>query len=123
MDNLTPGELEVMQVLWNADRPLKPADIQSLFPRPIRNAALRSALLVLLDKGHVARRREGRAFLYSASTRPTRELRRMTRKLAELFCGGSTRELIAQMVRTERLSPTDIDQLRRIVEESERESS
>ncbi len=116
MESFTPGELEVMQVLWSSNRPLKPSEIQDQFPRPIRNAALRSVLLVLLDKGHVKRRREGRAYVYDAKTRSNRELRRMTRRLAELFCGGSTRDLIAQMVRTEKLSSDDIEQLRLIAE-------
>lgn len=122
MDNFTPGELEIMQVLWQADEPLKPADIEERFPRAIGNAALRSALLILLDKGHVARRREGRAYLYSAKTRPQPELRRMTRKLADLFAGGSTMALIAHMVKAEKLSPEDIDALRRVAEGREEAS-
>jgi len=122
MDNFTPGELEIMQVLWQADEPLKPAEIEERFPRAIGNAALRSSLLILLDKGHVARRREGRAYLYSAKTRPQPELRRMTRKLADLFAGGSTMALIAHMVKAEKLSPEDIDALRRVAEGREEAS-
>lgn len=116
MDAFTPGELEIMQVLWQADEPLKPGEIEERFPRPIRNAALRSALLILVDKGHVVRKRDGRAYLYSARTRPQPELRRMARRLADLFAGGSTRALIAHLVRAEKLSPEDVDKLRRIAE-------
>ena len=52
MARFTEGELEVMQVLWEHGE-LKPGEIQERFPRGIRNAALRSVLLVLLEKGHV----------------------------------------------------------------------
>ena len=68
----TPGELEVMQVLWRHG-PLKPGEIQRRFPRPIRNAALRSVLLVLLEKGHVTRDKEGRAYRYEARTAAQRQ--------------------------------------------------
>ena len=50
MARFTEGELEVMQVLWEHGA-LKPGEIQERFPRGIRNAALRSVLLVLLEKG------------------------------------------------------------------------
>src|SRR5688572_10823277 len=87
MDPFTPSELEVMQVLWQHGR-LKPAEIEARFPRPIRNAALRSILLILLEKGHVVRRKVGKAFYYEAKTPSAGTLRSMARKLAEVFCGG-----------------------------------
>ena len=67
MNSFTPGELEIMQVLWEFGS-LKPAEIQANFPRTIRNAALRSALLVLMEKGHIERKKVGKAYYYSAIT-------------------------------------------------------
>ena len=113
MKHFTPGELEVMQVLWAHGR-LKPAQIEELFPRPIKNAALRSLLLILLGKGHVVRRRVGKAYYYEARTPREGSLRSMTRRLAEVFCGGSTASLIAHLLETEKLSEADIAELQRI---------
>jgi BlaI family transcriptional regulator, penicillinase repressor len=113
MARFTPGELEVMQVLWKAI-PLKPADIEARLKRPIGNAALRSVLRVLLDKGHVARSKRGKAYFYRP-TRPARtSLRQMARKMADLFCGGSSFDLIAQLVKSEKLTEDDIRKLQEL---------
>ena len=116
MNGFTKGELEVMQVLWEHGL-LKPADIQEHFPRPIRNAALRSVLLVLLEKEHVVRVRKGRAYYYRAKTPRQRTLKKMTRQLAQIFTGGSAAALIVQLIKSERLSDDDIGELKRITNE------
>ena len=113
MVTFTPGELEIMQVLWEHGS-LKPAEIQDKFPRPIRNAALRSALLVLMEKGHIARKKVGKAYFYSARTPRESTLSRMARRMADIFCGGSKAALIAQLIETEELSREDIEELQRI---------
>lgn len=114
MASFTQGELEVMQVLWEGEQPLKPAEIQELFPRPIRNAALRSVLLVLLDKGHVKRKRIGKAYYYQAAVPRETAIAKMARRMAEAFCGGSSAALIAHLIRSEKLSEEDIRELRRV---------
>jgi len=114
MATFTPGELEVMQVLWS-NGPLKPAEIQDKFPRPIRNAALRSALLVLLDKGHVKREKAGKAFYYSAETQRQGAFDSMARRLAEAFWDGSEAAMIAHLMKSEDLSDEDIRELQKMV--------
>lgn len=116
MQLLTKSELEVMQVLWEHGA-LKPAEIEERFPRAIGNAALRSILLILLEKGHVRRRKEGKAFFYEAVTPREGTLRKMARRLAETFCGGSTAALIAHLMRSEKLSEEDIRALQAIADE------
>ncbi|MFH1742062.1 MAG: BlaI/MecI/CopY family transcriptional regulator [bacterium] len=109
----TPGELEVMQVLWEHGA-LKPVEIQKRFSRPIRNAALRSVLLILLEKGHVTRTKDGKAYYYKAKTRRERGLKQMMRNVADVFCGGSSAALIAQMIEMENLSEEDMRELQQI---------
>lgn len=116
METFTKSELEVMQVLWEHGA-LKPGELEDLFPRPIGNAALRSLLLILLEKGHVAREKDGRAFVYRAVTRRDSELRKLTRRLADIFSGGSAKALIAQMVRAEKLSEEDLRELQALAQE------
>lgn len=104
------GELEVMEVLWK-DSPLKPADIEARLERPIGNAALRSVLRVLLEKGHVKRIKQGKAYFYRPSRPAQASFRQMARRLADVFCSGSAFDLIAQLIRTEKLTPEDIRKL------------
>ena len=67
MSRFTAGELRVMQLLWDHGE-LKPAELQQRYPEPIKNPALRSYLAILVEKGHVNRRKVGKAYLYKAKT-------------------------------------------------------
>lgn len=116
MVSFSAGELEVIQVLWTHGA-LKPAQIQEHFGRPVRNETLRSVLRVLLEKGHVTRVKVGKAYFYEARTPREGTFRRMTRKIADTFCGGSPTELIAQLIRSESLTAADIRELQRVTAE------
>src|SRR5687768_13530960 len=67
MTKFTEVELEVMNILWEHGE-LKPAEVIEHYPRPIQNSAVRSFLAVLLKKGHVTRRKVGKAYYYKAKT-------------------------------------------------------
>jgi BlaI family transcriptional regulator, penicillinase repressor len=67
MPRFTPGELKVMRLLWEHGE-LKPSELQDRFSLPIKNPALRSYLTTLVEKGHVTRRRVGKAYYYKAVT-------------------------------------------------------
>lgn len=121
MSKFTPSELEVMQVLWEHGS-LKPAEIQEKYPRAIRNAALRSLLLVLLEKGHVTRQLKGKAYYYKAKTPKQSSFKKMARQMANVFCGGSSAALIAQLIRAEELTPEDVRELQEIANQKIEES-
>jgi BlaI family transcriptional regulator, penicillinase repressor len=116
MVQFTPGELEVMQVLWEHGS-LKPAEIQKKFPRPIKNETLRSALRVLFEKGHITRRKAGKAYFYEARAPRQSAFQRMARRMADAFCSGSSAAMIAQLIKSEKLSAADIAELKRITAE------
>ncbi|MCA9098940.1 MAG: BlaI/MecI/CopY family transcriptional regulator [Planctomycetaceae bacterium] len=113
MNNFTPGELEIMQILWQHDL-LKPAEILERLGRPLTNPALRSALRVLMEKGHVTRQKQGKAYYYRARSAAPTAFRKMANRLADMFCGGSAFELIAQLIKIEKLSDDDIRQLQEL---------
>ena len=106
----TSGELEVMQVLWEHGE-LNPTELQERFPRPIQNAALRFQLKLLLEKNHVARQKKG-AYYYRALTTRDSSLKKMAKRMSEVFCQGSTKGLIAELVATEKLSNKEIEELK-----------
>ena len=117
MARLTEGEMEVMQVLWEHGS-LKPTDIQERFPRPISNMALRSVLRVLMNKGHVTRKKVGRPYFYQAETAREQAMKKTMRRMADVFAGGSSLALIAQIVKSEKLSEEHIHELKKIVSET-----
>jgi BlaI family penicillinase repressor len=122
MSRFTPGELKVMRLLWEHGE-LKPATLQDQFPEPIKNPALRSYLTTLLEKGHVTRRRVGKAYYYEAVTRSRSAFQTMLGELVESYCGGSIQALVMNIIKSERLSEEDLIELKRLVDEGNPKSS
>jgi BlaI family transcriptional regulator, penicillinase repressor len=117
MPRFTPGELKVMRLLW-AHGELKPAELQQHFPGPIKNSALRSYLSILLEKGHISRRRVGKAYYYKALTRSRSAFRKTLDELVEAYCGGSLQSLVMNIIRLEKLSEEDLIALKRLADDS-----
>jgi predicted transcriptional regulator len=115
MSVFTAGELEVMQILWEEEE-LKPAQIQEKYPRPIKNAALRFQLKILLEKNHVCRRKQGKAYYYKAVTPRKGAFKRMVQRMADVYCQGSCAGLIVELIKTQKLSDEEIEALRELAE-------
>lgn len=117
-EHLNPAELEVLGILWN-EAPLKPAQIQEAFSRPIENATLRSVLRGLVEQGLLSREREGKAYFYSPASAPQQVRRKITDRLASVFAEGSRVGLIAQLIKDEKLSAAELDELKKLANEGE----
>ena len=111
MPRFTAGELEVMRILWERGE-MKPSEIQAVFSRPIKNAALRSYLTILHQKGHLNRRRKGNAFFYRPKTKREFTFRSLLGDLVNTFCGGSTEALRCHLIETEKISEKELLALR-----------
>src|SRR5258706_610230 len=118
MISLNQNELEALRILWEKGE-LKPAEIQSYFSWPIENATLRSVLVNLVEKKHVSRKLQGKAFFYTARVPKATLLQNLMQHLARVFAGGSHHELVAQWVKTADTTPTDLTRLRGLDLDSE----
>jgi len=98
---------------------LKPSEIQKLYPGPIKNPALRSYLKILLEKGHVSRRKVGKAYEYQAVTPQRWAFRSTLRDLIDAYCEGSIRALMVNLIRTEKLSEEELVHLKRLADETQ----
>ena len=116
MPQFTAAELDVMRILWQHGE-MKPAEILKRFPREIKNPALRSVLSILIEKGHVARRLQGKAYFYKVTTKQHHAFRRMLRELVDTFCSGSTEALLLNLIKSEKLSEDDLLDLKRLADE------
>ncbi len=115
MSSFTPGESEIMRILWDYGEQ-KPSEIQVRHPRRMKNAALRFQLKILLEKGHITRRKVGKAYYYKAVTRRKGAFQKMVRRMAEIYCQGSTAGLIAELIKTEKLNEQEIRELKQLAE-------
>jgi len=105
-----------MRLLWEHGE-LKPAELQVRFPEPIKNPALRSYLTTLVEKGHVTRRRVGKAYYYKAATRSRSAFRTMLGELVDAYCGGSVSALVMNLIKSEKRSEADLLELKRLADQ------
>tara|TARA_R110002096_G_scaffold4501_2_gene21041 strand:+ start:2114 stop:2554 length:441 start_codon:yes stop_codon:yes gene_type:complete len=109
-------QLHVLQILWNSDTALKPAEIEARFEWPIENATLRSVLAVMLERGDLEREKQGKAYFYVARRPKTTAMAEMLTGLAKVFGSGSRIGLFAQLLQDESLSAEEARELRKIAE-------
>lgn len=112
---LSDTELEILRILWE-EHPLKPGEIGERFAHEIDNGTLRSNLVALVAKGKLQRKREGKAFVYLPMVKRRGMLQTFTKRLSRVFTGGSSSELVMELVRAERFTPEQLAELRRIAE-------
>ena len=116
---LTPLELEIMHILWDAG----PSTVSEVQPRLKSNLAyttVMTMLNVLLRKGKVKRVQDGRAFRYRPAVTRRRATGSAVEDLVKRMFGGSTEALLLSLVDARRISSKDLDRLSQEVAVAER---
>lgn len=115
----TPGELEVLKILWDRG-PSQGRDVMDLLNQDGKDRAytsVTSLLNVMVDKGLVRRRPHGRAFIYEARAQREKTLTQIVRDLVSRAFEGSASALVAHLLDDTRLSPDELDEIRKTIEE------
>ncbi|HTV39115.1 MAG TPA: BlaI/MecI/CopY family transcriptional regulator [Candidatus Sulfotelmatobacter sp.] len=115
--SLNQNELEALRILWDQGE-LKPSQIGERFGWPIENATLRSVLVNLVEKKQIHRRRLGKAYYYSARVPKATMLQGMMETLKRIFAAGSSHALVAQLVETGDIKPSDLEAIREVAKKS-----
>jgi BlaI family transcriptional regulator, penicillinase repressor len=118
---LTPLELEIMQVLWQAG----PSTVNEVRPQLKADLAyntVQTMLNVLLRKGKVKRVQEGRAFRYRAAVDRKRATGSAVQDLVLRMFGGSPEALLLAMVESRQIGPKELERLHRMIAEAEKEA-
>jgi len=127
-DHPTPGELEVLKILWEHG-PLTVREVMDRLnrdeSRPRAYTSVMSLLNVMADKQLVVRRQQGRAFGYSARAPRDKTLGRMVGDLLGRAFEGSASSLVAHMLDQTEVSEHELAEIRRAIEsyESTREDA
>jgi predicted transcriptional regulator len=116
--DVTDAELDVLRVLWGSGAATIRALTERLYPGGGTSAyaTVQKLLDRLEEKGHVARRPEGRQNVYSARVRREDLVARRLRDTADQLCDGSLTPLLTQLVSAGRLSRDELKELRRLVD-------
>jgi len=115
---LTPLELEIMNVLWDCG-PSTVQDVQkSLGVNPkLAYTTVQTMLNVLLRKGRVARTLEGKAYRYRAVFSRTKAARQSLNDLVHRLFGGSVEALAMNLLDHRDLDQSKLQRLNRVIEE------
>jgi BlaI family penicillinase repressor len=114
----TPGELEVLNILWQRG-PLTVREVLEVLNQSRRRAytSVMSLLNVMTDKGLLKRRPQGRAFVYQAKVAQDKTLGQMIEDLLGRAFGGSASALVAHLLDRSNPTPAELEKIRRTIDE------
>jgi BlaI family penicillinase repressor len=112
-EKISDAELEVMRVLWEADKPLSIADLRvALQQRKGWEATTTKTLVQRLCKKDVLKQEKRNVFYYSPLITEEEYNQWATNDLIDKFYRGSAKNLVAALVHSDSLSNQDIQELR-----------
>jgi len=116
---LTPLELKIMKVLWDAG-PATVQAVQAKLPGEPRLAytTVQTMLNVLHRKNKVTRTLKGRAYEYAPLVSREMAARTTLRDVMTRFFGGSAENLVMSLVASRDLKPAKLAKLKRLVEQA-----
>ena len=117
---LSAGEMEILQMLWR-EGGVTILEAQQALDRQIGYTTVQTRLNRLVAKGAVTRTRT-RPAKYQPAVAPEDVSAGHLDLLVERVSGGSVVPLVAHLVKDRNLSPAEIDQLRRLIDEAARAS-
>ena len=116
-DYPTPGELEVLKVLWARGASTVREVMQELNHSQKRAyTSVMSLLNVMVDKRLLKREPRGRAFVYSPRVQQKPTLGGMVGDLMERAFGGSPEQLVLHALEQTDPSPAELDEIRRLID-------
>jgi len=116
---LSDAELEVMEVLWSASRPLSATDVAAGITdeREWTLATVKTLLSRLLGKDAIEPARDGRRFLYSPRIARGDYVGAESRRFVDRLFGGRLSPLIAQLADGEALDEAEIAEIEALLKQ------
>ena len=114
---LTPAQLEIMSLFWEHGE-LGVAQAWKLLSerRSVARNTVQTMLTRLTERGWLQARPEGTAFCFRASRPRKSTLRYMVGQLLDSAFGGSASGLIMTLLEARRLSPDEVQRIRKLID-------
>src|SRR5438552_1343922 len=111
-------QCRIMQVLWNRGRANAREITEALNEtEPVAHSTVQTLLRQLEAKGAVGHEAESRTFVFSARLKEAKVKRTAARDLLERVFGGNVGSLVAHLLKNERLSRDELDELHRLIDQ------
>ena len=114
-EQLTPVELDIMQVLWEIG-PATVNAVQQRLPREAAYTTVQTMLNVLHRKGKVRRTLKERAYVYQPVVSRRQIVSQAIGDIVDRLFGGSPEDLVMSMVETKHLTPERLEKLKGLLE-------
>ncbi len=115
MKKIPEAELEVMNVLWKATKPLKTSEIVELLDKDWAMSTVQALLTRLEQRGYVVGDKEKRLKYYHPVLKEDDYKRAETTWLYTKIHNSSMRSLISSLIDTDGLSHEDLNELEEIL--------
>jgi predicted transcriptional regulator len=114
---LTEAELKLMEILWQRGEATV-ADVVKAIPKreALHYSTVLTTMRILEQKGYVAHRQEGRAFVYTPLVDRGAARRSAVKHLLRRFFDDSPELLVLNVIDEERLDLAEIERLRKVVD-------
>ena len=119
-ENLTPLELEIMNVLWDKGA-ANVQTVQQNLGRELAYTTVQTMLNILHRKDKVKRLLKDRAYYYCPVVSRTQVASQTVGDLVDRMFGGSAESLVMSLVETRHLTPETLARLNKLVEEAKEE--
>jgi len=119
-EQMTPLELEIMQVLWETG----PANVQTVqreLKRQLAYTTVQTMLTVLHRKKRVTRTLKDKGYIYRASLSRTKFTGYALREMIDRLFGGSAEGLVVSLLQEKHLTREKLKSLHELLEKEETE--
>jgi BlaI family transcriptional regulator, penicillinase repressor len=116
----TEVELEFMHIVWELGEPT-PDDIEASLRaggRSISIGSIRNVLAIMMEKGYLTRRKEGKAFRYRAQAQREQAGKVALAELVSTLFGGSESLVVAALLDNRSLSTDERERIRLLIGDS-----
>lgn len=120
----TELELEILKVLWDQS-PLAVRDVQTRLEetagRTLTHSSVITMLNIMVRKGYLRRKKEGKAFFFSPEVERQSVAGGMVSDLLSRVFDGSSAELVLNLIETAELDAGELSELRRLINRKAKE--
>ena len=118
---LTDQELEIMKIVWvRGSATVRDVYEELLKRRRIAYTTVMTMMGILEQKGHLKKSADERAYLYTPA-QPQREVvGNMVHDFLKRVFNGSAKPLLIQLVEDKKLTPDELDEIRKLLKEKRR---
>lgn len=116
---LTNAEHRIMEVIWARGSATVAEVVEALEGKDAYTTIL-TLIRILKAKGYLSSRKEGRAFVFTPVVDRNTVARKAVHQLLSRFFAGSPSELVLSFLRDEDMTPAQLNQIKKSIQDSER---